>query len=44
MTSQPPMMKDTDSFTHERWNGITRPYTEATAAALAARPRAAPRP
>ncbi|MFO0709747.1 MAG: hypothetical protein U0353_07890 [Sandaracinus sp.] len=28
MTSQPPMMKDTDSFSHERWKGVTRPYTE----------------
>jgi isocitrate lyase len=21
-------MKDTDSFTHDRWKGVTRPYTE----------------
>ena len=23
MTSQPPVMKDTDSFSHERWKGVT---------------------
>ncbi len=28
MSSQPPIMKDTDSFSHERWKGVTRPYTE----------------
>jgi isocitrate lyase len=26
--SMPPYLKDTDSFTHERWKGVTRPYTE----------------
>jgi len=29
MTQQPKFTKDTDSFSHERWKGVTRPYTEA---------------
>ena len=28
MSTQPPFSKDTDSFAHERWTGISRPYTE----------------
>ncbi len=28
MTQQPKFSKDTDSFSHERWKGVTRPYTE----------------
>ena len=29
MSTMPPIAKDTDSFSHERWKGVTRPYTEA---------------
>ena len=28
MSTMPPIAKDTDSFSHERWKGVTRPYTE----------------
>jgi isocitrate lyase len=28
MSTMPPVEKDTDSFSHERWKGVTRPYTE----------------
>jgi isocitrate lyase len=28
MSTQPPFSKDTDSFAHERWTGVSRPYTE----------------
>ena len=29
MSTLPPLEKDTDSFTHERWKGCERPYDEA---------------